>query len=384
MAKETTAVGRHHTPLRPLRVTKMVSAEDGRKLNKTLLLQKLFKEGPQSRADLARASGLSRVLVSDLVGELIEEDVIEEIGVQHRTGAGKPAMLLAVRNDAFHIVAIDLSDEQRFVGVVTNLRGAVLHRAEAFVAGKAGDEALDLVANLVERLIELSTAPILGVGIGTPGVVASKKVVRLASTLGWKDVDMAARISRTFDGPVRVSNDANAAALGLYTYRGLSQSSLMFVSIEHGVGAGLIIGGSLVEGAQSSAGEIGHIVVDDDGDACPCGLRGCLDLAVSAPSLRARLRETDAGHDAILATAARTLGKSLAPMIAANGVNDIVIGGPVDLVTEEFLTIVRETITSRVFWSVSDGLTVESAPGGEDLVLLGAAALVLSTELGVA
>jgi len=376
-------VGRHTTPLRALRVTQTVSTEQSRRQNRTLLLQTLFRSGPLSRTDLVHRSGLSKPMVSDLVGELLERDVIEESGTRRVSGAGKPATLLGVRSDAFQIIAVDLSDEHRFVGVVTNLRGAVLHRAEARVAGESGDRALHLVADLVARLQQLATAPVLGVGMGTPGVVTGKRVVRLASTLDWHDVDMADRVRRTFTGPVQVANDANAAALGMYTYRGAERSSLMLVTIEHGVGAGLIIGGSLVEGTQFSAGEIGHIVVDDDGEPCMCGLRGCLDLAVSAPNLRRRIDADPEDRDGILLRGAGTLGRALAPMIAMTGVSDVVVAGPVDLVTPAFLAEVKKTITSRVFWSVSDGLAVEAAPGGEDLVLLGAAALVLTSELGV-
>lgn len=373
----------HPSPLRALRVTETASPERSRKTNRTLLLQALIQHGPLSRADLARQSSLSKPLVSDLVGELLDKGVIEQIGTRRRTSAGKPATMLAVRDDSFQIIALDLSDEKRFTGVVTNLRGKVLHRAEGAVAGRAGEAALDLVADLLGRLIQLSTAPLLGVGIGTPGIVESKRVVRLASSLRWENVDLAAGVRGDYEGAIHVANDANAAVLGMYAYRGAERSSLLLVTLEHGIGAGLIIGGSLVEGPQFAAGEIGHIVVDDDGDRCSCGLRGCLDLAASAPNLRLRLERDPSDRDRILSDAALALGRALTPMIALTGVKDVVIAGPVDLVSDHFLRAVEETIVQRSIPAVNAGLRVVSAPGGEDLVLLGAAAMVLSAELGV-
>ena len=368
-------------PIRELRVTHASSQEKTRAQNKTLLLQALFRDGPSTRAELARRYGLARVIVSDLVSALLDEGMIEEVGLRPNQGAGKPAMLLSLRDSALQIIAINIADESHFVGVVTNLRGQVLHRAEAPVGIRDAEGARILVADLVARLTQMATAPVLGVGIGTQGVVTDEHVVRVSSAFGWSNESLVDDVRRSYDGPLHLINDARAAALAVHTYRDTPQDSLLLVTLDRGVGAGLIIGGALVQGTHSYAGEIGHIVVDENGPLCPCGQRGCLDLIVSIPHLRRRMSESSAPE--VLESAAKALGRTLAPMIAVTGVSDIVIAGAVDIVTAPFLTIVRETAAQRVFGLLADTITVTAAPGGEDLVLLGAAATVLSAELGV-
>lgn len=369
---------------RALRVTHKSLPEHNRLQNRSLILQTLFHEGVMSRADLARETGLTRVTVSDLVGELAAEGILEDLGPREGARVGKPATLVGIRADAFHTIALDLSSDERFVGVVVNLRGVVLHRAEAHVSGATGEEAVALATGLVTRLRELTQTRILGIGVGSPGIVGHDGVIQEAPNLGWYDLDLAARIRTVFPGPVYVGNDANAAALGMHTYRETTGQSLMVVTIEHGVGAGLIIGGALVEGEQFAAGEIGHLVVDEDGPLCACGRHGCLELSIAAPHLRARLREAaESDRAGVLSEAGRSLGVALAPIISALNLNDVVLSGPVDLLEGPLLQQARTTVDQRTLSAVSNGLDMRIAPGGEDLVLLGAAVLVLSAELGV-
>jgi len=237
-----------------------------------------------SRADLARKSGLTRVTVSDLVTKLTADGTVEERGPREGTHVGKPATLIDIRTDTFHIIALDLSADDRFVGGVINLRGTILNRAEVAIDGKSGDAALTLVTALCTTLTEAAAVRILGIGIDTPGIVdddgsCARPQPRLVPP------DLARHISAVCGAPVYVGNDANTAALGVHTFREASDRSIMMVgTIEHGGGAGLIIGGALVQGEQFAAGEIGHVVVDEDGARCVCGRRGCLELSVAAPT----------------------------------------------------------------------------------------------------
>ncbi len=371
---------------RALRVTAKALPEHSRLHNKSLLLQTLFHRGAMSRADLARESGLTRVTVSDLVGELAAEGIVETLGTREGPRVGKPATLVDIRTNAFHIVALDLSADDRFLGAVTDLRGTIIHREDAAIDGKTGEEALELAIELCRKLMELTTHRVLGIGIGTPGIVDHEGVVREAPNLGWYGLNLSARMATAFGTPVYVGNDANAAALGVHTFRETRGLSLMVIAIEHGVGAGLIIGGALVEGEQFAAGEIGHIVVDENGDLCACGRRGCLELLISAPRLKHRLRGIEnhvMERDAILGEAGRALGIALAPVISALNLNEVVISGAPHLYQAAFLDAALATIRVRTLSAVSNGLDLHMARGGEDLVLLGATVLVLSAELGV-
>lgn len=369
---------------RTLRVHSKALPEHNRFHNRALILQTLFHDGARSRADLARETGLTRVTVSDLVTELAAEGIVAGIGTRDGSHVGKPATLVDIQPNAFHIISLDLSNDERFVGVVVNLRGHVLHRAESYVEGKTGEPAVELVFELCRRLTDLATVPILGIGIGSPGIVDDRGIVQEAPNLGWYGVDLARRIAADSGVPVHVGNDANAAALGVHTFHEASGRSLMVITVEHGVGAGLIIGGALVTGDQFSAGEIGHLIVDEDGEPCVCGRRGCLEVSLAAPHLRDRLRGADAADRAsILGDAGRSLGIALAPIISALNLKDVVLCGPQELLAGPLLQAAKETIALRTLPAVSNGLDMRMAKGGEDLRLLGAAVLVLSSELGV-
>lgn len=378
--------GQPNPARRTLRITAKALPEHSRVHNKSLVLQTLFHRGSMSRADLARESGLTRVTVSDLISELSADGIVETLGTREGTRVGKPATLIGIRTDTFHIVAIDLSADDCFLGAVMDLHGTIIHRDETPIDGTSGEDALELAVELCRRLTASTTVPLLGIGVGTPGIVDHDGVVREAPNLDWYGLDLAARFRAEFHSPVYIGNDANAAALGVHTFQETAGLSLMVVAIKHGVGAGLIIGGALVEGEQFAAGEIGHIVVDEDGELCACGRRGCLELLISAPQLKQRLRGIEThvmARDAILGEAGRSLGIALAPVISALNLNEVVISGPAHVYQAAFLDAALATIRVRTLSAVSNGLDLHMAHRGEDLVLLGAAVLVLSAELGV-
>ncbi len=370
-------------PARASRLGRKSVPEDARRNNRALVLRHLFHAGPQSRADLARASGLTRVTVSDLVNGLTADGLITELG-QRAAGQGrpgKPATLVELAHEAFSILAVDLSPDDHFVGAVVSLRGEVRDRIEQPLDGATGERAVERVLGLVAALAGRATAPIMGVGVGTPGIVTPAGVVQEAPNLGWFGVDLAARIRQLIDHPVLVSNDANAAALGVRTFTPSPPRSLMVVRIEHGVGAGLIVGGILVEGDQFAAGEIGHVVASEEG-RCACGRVGCLEVALAAPHLRARIRAGEE-HDEVLSAAGRALGVALSPIVSALNLNQVILDGPADLVEGTLTETARDTVRANTMSAVSNGLDIRPAPEDRNLVILGATELVLASELGV-
>ncbi|QDZ14827.1 ROK family transcriptional regulator [Humibacter ginsenosidimutans] len=366
-----------------LRVTSKALPEHNRQHNRSLLLQTLLHDGPMSRADLARESGLTRVTVSDLVNDLASEGLINELGTRTGAHVGKPAKLIGLNENAYHVVSLDLSPDDRFVGAIIAIDGKIVHRAEVPLENATGEAALRKALDLAGDLVKRTTARLLGIGVGTPGIVDSEGVVLAAPNLDWRGLDLAAAFRTEFSVPVHVGNDANGAALAVRTFQE-SGSSFMLVAIEHGVGAGLIIGDMLIEGIHSTAGEIGHLVVDENGERCACGRRGCLEQAIAVPHLRDRIRDAGADkRDAVLADAGHSLGLALAPIIAALGLDDLVLAGPQDLLEGPFVDAALDTVRARILTTVGDGPTVRIARDSDDLVLLGTAVFVLSAELGV-
>jgi predicted NBD/HSP70 family sugar kinase len=356
---------------------------DARRHNRALVLRTMFRAGQLSRADLARATNLTRVTTSDLAAELLAEGLIEELGTREGTGrVGKPATLLGVVPDARFTITLDLSDDERFRAGLVDLAGKVRERRIAERDGRSGDDAVALAHDLCGDLASAADRPLLGVGVGSPGLVDPRGTVLEAPNLGWHDLDLAAALADGLGVPVHVANDANAAVLGELGLGGDADRSLLLVKVGHGVGAGLVLDGHLVVGDQFAAGEIGHVVVDPDGELCACGRTGCLETAIAAPRLRRRAR---AGDPVAERTAAgNRLGEALAPVISTLNLREVVLSGPLDVLDETFRAAALDAVRARTMPAVGDLVDLRFSSLGEDDVLLGAAMLVLDRELGVA
>ncbi len=359
--------------------------EHARSHNRALVLQTLFTAGNQSRADVARSTGLTRVTVSELVTELMAEGLLVETGQRERARPGKPAILLDIARSSFQIIAIDLSDHAVFRGAVLDLGGSILLRMELSLAGSTGQVALDHVSALIESLVTQVSAPLLGIGVGCPGIVDLDGVVLSAPNLEWTGVPLQVWLSERFGVPVVVANDANAAALAEHGFGGTT-GDFMLVRIGRGVGSGLLLGDSPVYGSRFAAGEIGHVVVGTDGgELCRCGKRGCLETWVAVPRLEQKLADAPSGaaREAILRDAGTRLGIALAPIVGALNLGEVVLSGPTRLLADAFESATLATIRGRTMAEFHGDLVLRMTSLGDDIVLRGAAVMVIFARLGV-
>lgn len=364
--------------------------EHARGHNRSLVLQTLYRSGTLSRADLARATGLTRVTISDLVADLMGEKLVVEVGQRDGSRPGKPATMLDINRGGFQIIGIDLSDDAVFRGAVLDLDGVILQRAEVPLDEAMGAAATGKVVALARQLVAAASLPLLGIGVGSPGIVDLAGTVLSAPNLGWPSVASAGEpLQQTLTDatglPVIVANDANAAALAEHSF-GSALSDMMLIKVGHGVGAGLIIGGTALFGSRFAAGELGHVVVGiDDGAPCACGKVGCLETWLATPRLNAALAGVDdpAERASILRRAGERLGIALAPVVGALDLAEIVLSGPVELLDGPLAEAAIETLRSRTMAEFHGDLTLRMTALGQDIVMRGAAAMVLSGRLGV-
>lgn len=365
-----------------LRPGARVLPEHARAHNRALVLQALYRAEGLSRADVAREVGLTRVTISDLMSGLIAEGLVVELGLRTDVRPGKPATLLDINRTGFTIVALDLSYDATFRGALTDLDGTVLHREQLDVSGVFGAQAVDAVAELLARLVSQAATPVLGVGVGTPGVVAADGMVLSAPNLGWTNVPLQQILTDRSGQSVLVANDANVAALAERTFGG-GEPDMMLVRVGRGVGAGVVVADAVVQGARSAAGEIGHVVVGTDGgDRCACGKDGCLETWLAIPRLQARL-DTAADRDAVLVEAGQRLGIALAPVVGALNLGEVVLSGPLELLDGTLLNSTAETLRNRTMADFHGDLSLRMTTLGRDIVVLGAAVMVLTGQLGV-
>ena len=387
-----------------------------RAYNAALVLRALYDFGPISRAEVARLSGLTRTTVGDVISDLMVDGLAREVGRGPSTG-GKAPILLELIDGARHVIGLDLG-ENVLKAALVDLRGQVQRTLERPVAGLSGDERLNVVHELIDELARGSRATLLGIGVGTPGIVdAATGTIRWAVHLDWQDLPLA-EILRTRHGvPVEVANDSRAAALAIELFSGQRRSNLIAIRVGLGVGAGVVLGGELFHGDGFGAGEIGHVVVDDDGAECRCGRFGCLETVANANAILLRATEAaaadpasplgvraaaakdgtltlddvraavDAGDEAarrIVVSAGRFLGQAIAGIIGVLDVEHVVLHGSVAQLGEPWLEAVRDEASRRSLRLLSREVSIELAEPIGDLVVRGACALLLTAELGLA
>ncbi len=258
--------------------------------NRDLVLKILFESARISRAEIARMTGLTRTTVSEIVGELMASGLVSEVGTGVSLG-GKSPILLSLVNDSRLVIGLDLAYNQ-FRGAVVDLHGQIRQQVSLPVNDDKGERALEVTYQVLDELVERTGRAVVGIGVGTPGLVNSREgVVVNAVNLGWQNLPLGRLLAERYHLPVTVLNDCQAAAMGEFIFGGSSMASrnMIVVRAGHGIGAGVIIDGGVFHGDGGGAGEIGHVVVARSGGIpCRCGKAGCLETLASARAVTQR------------------------------------------------------------------------------------------------
>jgi glucokinase-like ROK family protein len=380
--------------------------------NTSLILKTIFEQDGTSRAEIARTTRLTKTTVSSIVADLMQEELVEEIGFGNSDG-GKPPILLSVVDDARCFIGIDLANSE-FRGAIVNLRGEIVQRLNLSISGRDSVSALELIYTLIDKLLAVSDKSICGIGIGTPGLIDPHKgVIRRAVNLDWQDLPLRSLLEERYNLPCYITNDCQAAALGEYTFgENSATSNLVVLKVGRGIGSGIVLNGQLYYGDGYSAGEIGHLVVIEDGKTCACGNRGCLETVASTRALARRAREIaqsnpnsklfqfvttpdeintdiilhalEAGDEDIknvIAEAGYYLGIALANIVGVLNVQHIVIAGSAARFGDTLLAPIKNTMRRHSLSILADETNVNFSSLGQDIVIKGAASLLLANEL---
>ena len=367
--------------------------------NVSLALRAVYDLGPISRAEISRLTGLTRTSVGKLIAELEREGLVRDVGRGPSTG-GKAPTLVALIDDARHIVTLDLR-EPTFTAALVDLRGTIQLRVTRDLGGGDVQVALGLVTALIDELMGGEHQQILGIAVGTPGIVDSDGTIHWPLNLSLGDLPLGEILRSRYGLPITIANDSWAAAIATYLFRGDRRpDNLVAINVGRGIGAGLVLNGQLFEGDGRGAGEIGHVVVNPGGAACHCGQRGCLETVASGPAileaaaaagvhaesltaLGAAAGSGEAGALAVIETAGRALGTEIARLVGALDAREIVVHGSVTALGEPWFSAIRDEITSRSLGPTVRVTRLVDGGAGEDLTLLGAAAMLLTSELGL-
>ncbi|WP_309135040.1 ROK family transcriptional regulator [Cellulomonas sp.] len=352
---------------------------------------------PPSRAQIAASTGLARGTVTGLVDVLIEAGLVRELDPVAAARAGRPAVPLAPAPGRIAGVGMEVNVD--YLGVrAVDLAGGVLAECVEQVDLRGADpgDVLDRLAALAGPLLaglQADGVRVAGTALALPGLVDRVTgPLRVAPNLGWRDVDVVARLAADpvlAAFPPRVANEANLAARAeAHARRGAEAPSFLYVSGEVGVGGALVLDGEIFLGRHGWSGEIGHVVVDGsapDGPGTLERLAGQDAIAAAAglpagsrfADLLAAVEADDAAAVAAVRAAARWLGLAVATVANVVDVGAVVLGGTFGQLYRHVEEPVREALDAHVIFAPWSTLDVSRARAGEYPAMTGGALAVL-------
>lgn len=380
-----------------------------------LVLGLLRRHGPLSRGELGRHAGLSRTTLYDIVGGLLAGGAVvasaKDPGPRRR---GRPVELLTLDPAAGQAIGIDFARRAVHVAAVNVAHELIGSASAAHPADLPWAERIDLADRLVGTLaggaLRLGPVGAVGaIGVGVVGPLGRRDPFDLAADAD-ADADappsagvgpgspadgLAALLGERFGAPVLLDNNTRLAALAEATWGAAAGcEDVLYLRLSHGVGGGLVVGGSLHRGVDGLSGEFGHITVDPDGAPCECGGTGCLETVASVgavlsayrasggaaadvPALLAALDDGDAvAHELLDAVGAR-VGEVLAAVCNALGPGVIVLGGELADAGAALVGPVERALDAHALPVSRRRVTIRRASLGEVGGALGGIALVL-------
>ncbi|MEU1672695.1 ROK family transcriptional regulator [Streptomyces roseifaciens] len=359
------------------------------------------RAGSLTQAEIARATGLSAATVSNIVRELKDGGTVE---VTPTSSGGRRARSVSLSGDAGIVVGVDFGHTHLRVAVGNLAQRVLAEDAEPLDVDASAAQGLERAERLVRRLIAgtgIDPSKIIGVGLGVPGPI-DVETGTLGSTAilpGWAGTNPRDELAERLRVPVHVDNDANLGALGELVWgAGRGAADLAYIKVASGVGAGLVINGQIYRGPGGTAGEIGHITLDESGPVCRCGNRGCLETFTAAryvlPLLHSAhgtdltvtrmvqlAREGDPGCRRVISDVGRHIGSGVANLCNLLNPRRVVLGGDLADSGELVLAPIRESVSRYAIPSAARQLEVVPGALGGRAEVLGALALVLS-EMG--
>jgi predicted NBD/HSP70 family sugar kinase len=380
------------------------TVRDMRRSNRSVILTSIYRDGPLSRFELGQQTSLSAASVSNLVGELLEEGVVEEAGSVESDG-GRPRVLLRVNPRFGHVIGAEVGETRVRVELFDLAMKVQATSVYPIETAKLDPELAvkQVLAGVAEVLDEAGLGPdrVLGLGVAVAGIVEGPvDAVVHAQTLGWDAVPFGAMLAARTDIPIQVDNGANTLGQAeMWFGAGRGATDAVVALVGSGVGTALVTGGSSYRGTRSSAGEWGHTTIMYGGRRCRCGSDGCLEAYVGAEGVLERFQLLNDGvpvpgdeEEAFIGlldsvgqskVAAKVvddtigyLGAGFANLVNLFNPERIVLGGWAGLLLgERYLPQLREAVGKHALRQPFAQVTIELCELGRDAVAMGAATL---------
>ncbi len=330
-----------------------------------------IRRRPISRAELSDRTRLTRSSITQIVDELIQEGLVVATETVGKNKLGRKQTQLAIVGNALYIAGVNLSRVGYDLGII-NLEGEVVWQSSGAIRDRAPCTVLDEISALLKGAVQDLGIPadrLYGVGVCAPGPLNRQEgtILNPPNFDGWHGMPVARMLQARTGWDVALANVSSAHALE-ELYFGIGRNGVrnfMLLRVDEGVGAGIVLNGSLFNGAQGRSPEIGHLAIDRNGPLCACGNRGCWEQYVSFP---AALRDTpfvswpqvidslgrDPAADALLRREADILAFEIANVINVFGLEKIVLSGTLVYGGGVLAGAVNRCLEGRTIWKVNE------------------------------
>lgn len=256
-----------------------------RAMHRSNILNLIRINGLVSRSELAQETGLSKASVTGITAGMIEEGLIEEKQTGESDGGRRP-ILLAIRPDGVHVIGVNMAIDQIRVVIINFVAEIKASRTVSLeVRAHEPEEIVEIMASMIQELMwesNFSKSQIAGVGVGIPGPVDSiNGVIRFLPNYGWTEIPFRDLLAERINHSVYIDNSSNNLAIAEHWFGdAIGVDNFLVITLENGVGSGLVQNGQLIRGHMGIAGEFGHFCADPNGPLCRCGRNGCVEAYV--------------------------------------------------------------------------------------------------------
>jgi len=366
-----------------------------RAANEHRIVTALRIAGPLTQAELARRTSLAPSTVSGIVSILAERGIV-------RAGdepGGRKGRLIHLDLEDRYVLGVELGNGHLSLALATLSSRVVDFVRRPLALGADAETSLRLVESLLADMLAsagASRTDLVRGGVAVPAPLDVHGVLSTSPLIfpSWAGIDIATLFTERFGFPFAVDNDANLGALADYLWgAGQGSHSMVFVGMNYGFGAGIVLEGTLFHGATGVSGEIGHTTVDENGDFCQCGNRGCLNTIASinrALELLAPIYPEIDSTEKLLEAAAQGLPQAIRVLTDMGRASGVAIANVVNLLNPEVIVIGGDltragevvtdpmiTMATRLSMPAAAGVRLLTTPLGERVFALGGVALAL-------
>lgn len=367
-----------------------------REANRARLVDAVKIHGGLTQVELTGATGLSAASVSNIVKELVASEVLQ---TSYVTRSGRRAVFVTLARALGLVAGVHVSARHLRVAISDVAHTVVAEHHLPLAQDHRSDNELSRTARMIVDMLDSLDADIeelqaVGLAIPAPINIATGTIARAGIMRGWDAAPVADALQEAVGKPVFVDNDCNLGALAEQRDgAGRGHDNTVYISLSEGVGSGVIVDGRLLRGFHGSAGELGHVTIDEDGPVCRCGNRGCLEMFVGGPAMIERLRTGNRGlklHDIVtravagddryvraVADAGRHVGIAAANVCNIIDPERLIVGGELAQVGELLLGPMRHSLERSVFMPKESIPEVVQGQLGLRAELLGAIGLAI-------